>query len=185
MCVWLYFVLHWSSSTELLVYCYYISDGSHGHLISCLATQSSTLTPNILLVKDTFHSYNNSNYVVWHSPLKLNACLLSSSKHAFTGFWSCTTTATGSVKVFPSHALPPRKINCLARIRQQGWALTLQAVCNWHGAAVETARDAGMPGMMQHHTERQNSLVWWMLMAGRTNSMWCSVQSATVYLHWI
>lgn len=78
------------------------------------------------------------NHVVWHSSLRVHACLFSSSKHAFTGFWLCTTTACGSVKVFPSHALPPRKINPLPRIKCRGRALTLRAVCNQHGAAVGT-----------------------------------------------
>lgn len=104
-------------------------DGSRGHLIPSFTSCTVSKHP---FSQGFFY---NSNYAVWHSPLRQHACLFSSSKHAFTGFWLCTTTASGSVKVLPSHALPPRKINPLPRIRRRGCALTLRAGTNQHGVA--------------------------------------------------
>lgn len=182
MRLWLYFVLHWS--TELLVWFDDISDSSHDHLISSFG--NCTVSKHPFTVRDTFPSYYNSNYVVWHSPLKLNICPFSSSKHAFTGFCLCMTTASGSVQVFPSHTLPPRKINPLSRMRQWGWALTLQAVCNQHGVVEETPRDAVKPRMTQRRTETQTSppSVWRVNVDGWLDAL-RSVQSATVDCHWI
>lgn len=122
-------LLHWSTNTESLVCFDHISDGSRGHLISSFTSCTVSKHP---FSQGFFY---NSNYAVWHSPLRQHACLFSSSKHAFTGFWLCTTTASGSVKVLPSHALPPRKINPLPRIRRRGCALTLRASTNQHGVA--------------------------------------------------
>lgn len=106
MCVWLYFLLHWAQShshwcvmfhfmTTLVVISFQVLRAAH--------------FLNIVLVRDTFASYYNSNYVVWHRPLRLLVRLFPSSKHTFIGFWLCMTTAFGSVKGFHSHALPPRK----------------------------------------------------------------------------
>ncbi len=148
-------------------------------IISFPALVAALVSKHPFTVRDTFPSYYNSNYVVWHSPLRLNVCPFSSSKHAFTGFCLCMTTASGSMKVFPSHTLPPRKINPLSRMRQWGWALTLRAVCNQHGVVEETPRDAVKPCTTQRHTERLTSppSVWWVNVDG-----WCVVLRVTLHM---
>ncbi len=70
----------------------FISDSSHAYLTSSFV---SCKFPKHPFSRDISPSYYNFNYVVWHSPFRLLACLLSSSKHALTGLvqdfrlWQC------------------------------------------------------------------------------------------------
>lgn len=111
---------------------------------------------NILLVRDTFASYYNSNYVVWHRPLRLLVCLFSSSKHTFIRFWLCMTTAFGSVKGFHSHALPPWK-NKSSSQKKMARLGSDPAGCLEDGVTAEPPRDAVEAWHDRHHAERWSS----------------------------